>query len=1003
MKPPKHYKPRHWTSLERYYRFAEGSAGSSYESGRGQDLGDHAWSRRSFLGVMGASMALAGLSGCRKPIEKIVPYVTQPEEIIPGVPDFYATSMPRGESAMGLVVECHEGRPTKIEGNPRHPGSLGANDIWAQAAILGLYDPDRSDKVLQSGAEKSFDDFVTFWRGRSEHLAENGGAGLTILSESFASPTLARLRAAFEKECPRAQWVAWEPVSDENHLMAAERQTGERLRPHYRLDRADVILSLDCDFLHSETEAVSYAHDFAQRRRVRSVQDSMNRLYVAESAVSLTGGMADHRIRVAGSRIGDFLRVLCWEFRSRGLGIDLPAREPAESYDPKILAALAEDLIAAGPKALVAAGRSQPVWVHQTALVLNAALGAVGQTVEYYPVDHTVSHSPHGLQALAETAASGTGIDTLVILGGNPAYDAGAAVRIDEIIAKAAHSVHLSEYQDETSRLCEWHLPRAHFLESWGDTRAFDGTLGIVQPMIQPLHGGIMDCEMYTLLATGLKQRGYDIVRDTWRPLLGPTRFEENWRRVLHEGVWEGEKSSPRAPRVTGRSPRSQAKPETKPGADALEVSFSVSSTYDGRYANNAWLQELPDAVTRLAWGNAALISPQTARELGLLNGDLVRIGVSGSDSGPPQAEGPPTAPVWISPGQADYTVALPLGYGRTSAGEVGNGVGFSAYHLRGGRSEDTSRRVSLTKTGGRVELANVQDYGTQHDRPIVREATFEEYRRHPEFAKEAVEHPPLKSIYPDHDYSRGYQWGMVIDLNACTGCNACVIACQSENNVPVVGEEQVRLGREMHWLRNDRYYVGEPDEPRIVHQPVACQQCENAPCEQVCPVAATSHDSEGLNTMNYNRCIGTRYCSNNCPFKVRRFNFFNYVEDMPETVKMAQNPDVTVRSRGVMEKCTFCLQRIKRAKTTARQAGRKVADGDILTACQQACPSRAIQFGNIRDADSAATALKKMDRNYELLAELNLRPRNSYLARLRNPNPKLEDTADRGTSEHHG
>ncbi|MFZ5981504.1 MAG: TAT-variant-translocated molybdopterin oxidoreductase [Candidatus Zixiibacteriota bacterium] len=937
--------------------------------------------RRNFLTLMGASMALASVAGCRRPVEKIIPYVTQPEEIIPGVPQYYATTMPFGNNAVGLLVQSREGRPIKIEGNPKHPSSLGATDFLTQASILGLYDPNRSKKVRHNGMEDSFDNFVSFWREKLAAFTANRGEGLAVLSETFASPTLARYKEDFEKTFPSALWATYEPISDENIFKAYKNVTGQSIRPLYRFERAEIILAVDSDFLQHESESVVAMRGFSDGRRVVSPEDKMNRLYVAESNFSVTGGMADHRLRIKSAEGGLLLVALAIELKKLGLTMEsVPETLPAD-FDPRWVRALAKDLYDTRGRSLIVAGRRQPVEVHELALALNQALGNVGQTMTLKRLLDTTVSDREKLMLLT-ARMNGGHINTLIIFGGNPLYNTPADFPFAKAFEKVTHTVHLSAYVEETSRKVTWHIPRAHYLESWGDARAADGTLSVVQPMIEPLFGAHADIEMLALLTTGRDMRGYDIVRETWQNLLRSGDFEKQWRRVLHDGF-----------RMDSASPDINFTPRKNIGEifksfenytvdkTQLEINFYSSNLFDGRYANNGWLQELPDAVTKLAWDNAALVSVATAERLELKNNELVKLEFDGREL---------ELPVWVCPGNADGTVAVALGYGRTDYGKIAAGVGFNAYTLCTSAAPFTGTGVKITKTGKFYELANVQDHNTMEGRPIIREATLDEYRANPVFAEEMVAHPPLRSIYPDHDYRKGYQWGMVIDLNVCTGCNACTIACQSENNIQIVGKEQVARGREMHWIRTDRYFVGDVDDPQMVHQPVPCQQCENAPCEQVCPVAATVHDSEGLNTMAYNRCIGTRYCSNNCPYKVRRFNFFNYVNKLTEVEKMAQNPDVTMRFRGVMEKCTFCLQRIKAAKSNAKLAGRTVVDGEFQTACEQACPAKAIRFGNLNDAESEVSKMKKYDRNYELLAELNVRPRNSYLAKLRNPNSEL-------------
>ncbi len=978
----------YWRSLDQYADTPEFKEWLHREFPQGASEMNNAWSRRNFLTLMGASMALAGLAGCRRPEEKIVPYVRRPEEIIPGKPLFYATTMPMGDSAVGVVVESHEGRPTKIEGNKLHPSSKGRSSAQMQAAILDLYDPDRSQYIQHRGSKKEWKDFVSFWQEQFKAFEENKGEGLAILSEPFSSPTLSALHREFLKKFPKASWVCWEPVSNENIINGVSIALGENYQPLYQYDKADVILSLDSDFLLTESESVTAALGFSQGRQVTNTRDSMNRLYVVEAAYSVTGAMADHRLRMPVSRVRDFVVALAKELRRQGLDgcgvVDdiTPPKLPQGAA--QWLTPLAKDLFRASGKSLVVAGRGQAPEVHALVVAINDALQNTGKTVSYIERSDVIRSETSQLIELANDMRDGA-VTTLIMFGGNPVYTAPADLQFGRALKKVQHTIHLSAYVDETSAITEWHLPRAHFLESWGDARAVDNTVSIVQPLIQPLFGAHSDVEVLALFASGKEQSGYDIVRQQWKKIL-PGSFEQQWRKVLHDGLLTGSEakktsSSVKQKRIAAGLVKSLTPPVNLNVKEMELVLLPCTKIGDGAQGNNGWLQELPDPITKLSWDNVAMLSPATAKALAVSNEDMVKLEVAGRSL---------MIPVWIVPGQADFTVAVALGYGRKRAGRVGNKVGFDTYSLRVASALYIAGGLAVTKTGKTYQLANTQDHGSMEGRPIVREATLKEYHKNPKFAREMVEHPPLVSLYDDYPYDKGYQWGMVIDLNKCTGCNACTVACQSENNIPIVGKEQVRKGREMHWIRVDRYFAGDMENPEIVHQPVACQQCENAPCEQVCPVAATSHDKEGLNVMVYNRCIGTRYCSNNCPYKVRRFNFFNYTKEYPEIVKMVQNPDVTVRSRGVMEKCTYCTQRLNEAKKAAKLKGKTVRDGEVVTACQQACPADAIVFGNLRESGSKVAETKQQDRNYDLLAELNIRPRTSYLAKLRNPNPEL-------------
>ncbi len=952
-------------------------------------------SRRDFIGLMSASLALAGLAGCRKPVEKIIPYVNPPEVVIPGIANHYATSMPFKTSAYGLIVESHEGRPTKIEGNPAHPSSNGAASLYMQASILNLYDPERSRRVMNKGVEKNWDQFVTFWRGLSEKYEQNGGEGLAVLTESFSSPTQSRLMEQFRKTYPKAIIACWEPSELHNRLDYFKKD-GRQYSLNYKTDRAKVILALDADPLLTEDESLRNARGFAKGREIRSTSDNMNRLYAVEGNYSLTGAMADHRLRLPVGMIPAFLAALAVELKNIGLDLNLTTGFSdalvGQKFDHKWLGALADDLMKNKGASIITAGRHLGSDAHLMVLAMNEALGNFGKTMEFRDSRDVLESDFASLKNLADRSGN---IETLIIIGGNPAYDTPADLEFANKLKNIVNSVHFGEMFDETSDLCTWHINRAHYLESWGDVRSVEGLAGVIQPLIAPLYNGKSEIELWKLLATGIDGRGYDIVRETWQDLIKGGDFDKKWDQLLHDGFLAGTENKTVTPKIDRRDISALKAASFKgsiPTAAGLDMVLYLSpAVYDGRFANNGWVQEWPDPITKLTWDNAALISMNTARDLGLKNGDKVNL---------KHKNGELETAVWIQPGLADNTVCMPLGYGRTKAGKVGNGVGFNAYKLFRSDTGYTLSGVKLTPLGDIHKYSNTQDHNVMEGRAIVREADLDYYRANPEFAPRMVEGPPIRSIFTEHKYDKGYQWGMTIDLNACIGCGACTIACQAENNIPVVGKKQVGNGREMHWIRNDRYFVGDPDDPGIVIQPMPCQQCENAPCETVCPVAATVHDSEGLNAMTYNRCIGTRYCSNNCPYKVRRFNFFNYTKDLPTTIQMQQNPDVTVRSRGVMEKCTFCIQRINRYKRVAKKEGRKVRDGEIQTACQQTCPTDAITFGNILDPESNVSNMKKLDRNYALLAELNVQPRNTFLARIRNPHPDLASKNDK-TPEH--
>ena len=966
--------------------------------------------RRDMMMLLGASLSLAGLAGCRRPVEEIVPYVTAPEDVVPGIPRYYATTMPFRRSAYGLIVESHEGRPTKVEGNPAHPSTLGASSARAQASVVGLYDPDRSQSVTLNGERKSWSDFVSAWGPLSEAHAADGGAGLAVLSESFSSPTLARLASELRTRYPRMHWATYDAVSDESRLAGLKHATGRDLDLVLRMDRASVILCLDADPLLTDPEMIRHARDFAAGRRGGASGGAMNRLYAVEGVYSLTGAMADHRLRLESRLIAPFLASLAARL-APGAGAAGLADAAVPGVDPRWIDALARDLLANRGKSLIVAGERQPAAVHAAVCALNASLGNTGRTVTYHETTDAALPSAGSLASLVAAMQAGA-VRTLVILGGNPVFDAPADLDFASAMAKVSQSIALGHTVDETSAKATWHIPRAHYLESWGDARAVGGTLSVVQPLILPLFGGRTPVEVVGLMAGGQDRPGYDIVRETWTPILGEAGFDGKWNRVLHDGFLPGSELPEVVPDLAG-DPLADLAGAIAPGAeagsrDALEIVFLPSpSLHDGRFANDGWLQELPDPLTKLTWDNPALVSPKTAETLGLAGGDMVRLEYAGRSL---------ELPVWLLPGMADGVVALTLGYGRSRAGRIGSGVGFDAFTLRSSRAPGFDTGVRLTRLGRTHPLSATQDHGSMEGRPLVRESTLTELRtesashtaaseggqaEEPSHAPTGgvpgplgvfQEEPHHFSLWKEHAYDQGHQWGMTIDLNSCIGCNACMVACQSENNVPVVGKAQVANGREMHWLRIDRYFSGEPSgDAEVVFQPVPCMHCEDAPCEQVCPVAATVHDAQGLNVMVYNRCIGTRYCSNNCPYKVRRFNFFNYTKNTPEILQLAMNPDVTVRARGVMEKCTYCTQRINRTKIDARLAGRELRDGDVKTACQQACPASAIEFGDLRDGSSRVAKAKADPRNYALLDELNTRPRTTYLAKVRNPNPDIE------------
>ncbi len=975
---------KYWRSLEELAATEDFQEFLHQEFPRQAFPAPHSVNRREFLRLMSASLALAGLSACtRPPNEKIVPYVKAPEEIIPGKPLFFATGMTLGGFATGLLVESHMGRPTKIEGNPEHPASLGATDVFAQASVLTLYDPDRSQVVNYTGQISTWNAFFTAVNTALETQRNRKGAGLRLLTETITSPTLAAQIQELLRLFPEAKWHQYEPVGRDSVRKGARLVFGEDVNTYYRFDQAEVILSLEADFFSAMPGSVRYAREYAAKRQIHAGHPTMNRLYAVESTPTLAGAMADHRWLLQPGEMEDFARAVAQE-----LGITVtPPRDSVIRPFASRLSALVRDLQKHQGASIILAGEQQSPLVHALAHAMNHALGNIGHTVIYtepveaHPVDEIES-----LRDLVKDMETGA-VDMLIILGGNPVYNAPADLNFTTHLSKVKLRIHSGLYEDETSYLCHWHVPEAHYLESWGDARAYDGTVTMMQPLIAPLYGGKSVYELLAALLGQPDRSSYDIVRDHWKSRYTGKDFDQFWAKAVHDGFIEGSALPVKSVSFQANLQSTEVLPpsreETRTGdVRPLEIVFRPDPTiFDGRFANNSWLQELPKPLTKLTWDNAALLSPTTAERLGLQNEEVVELHYQGRMV---------RAPIWIMPGQADDTVTVHLGYGRTRVGKVGAGIGFNAYALRSSTSPWSGSGLEIRRTGTQYRLVSTQHHSME-GRHLVRVGTVQEYVSHPEFVHEMGHDPsPEQTLYPGFRYT-GYAWGMAIDLNACVGCNACVIACQAENNIPVVGKEQVANGRAMHWIRIDRYYKGELENPETYHQPVLCMQCENAPCEVVCPVAATVHSDEGLNDMVYNRCVGTRYCSNNCPYKVRRFNYLQYADWDTPSLKLGRNPDVTVRSRGVMEKCTYCVQRINAARIEAEKDGRKIQDGEILTACQQVCPTEAIIFGDINDPNSRVTKMKAEPLNYGLLTELNTRPRTTYLARLRNPNPEIE------------
>jgi molybdopterin-containing oxidoreductase family iron-sulfur binding subunit len=979
---------------------------------RGAAEWDESVDRRDFLKLMGASLALAGMAGCGLPSEEhVVPYVKQPEGMVLGKPLHFATVMPFGGGALGLLVESHEGRPTKVEGNPDHPSSMGATDAFAQASVLDLYDPDRAKTTTFLGELSTWETFQGAAQGLATSQRAVSGAGMRILTGTTTSPTLIGQIEALLKQLPQAKWHVWEPAVGDGARDGAKLAFGRVLNTVYRTDKADVIVSLDADFLANGPGHVRYMKDFYKRRHLTGPDAEMNRLYVIEPTPTVTGATADNRLPLKANDVELFARALAAKVAGGAA-----ANPPTGSE--KFLEAAASDLAKHKGTGLVVAGEQQSAETHALAHHINTALGNAGTTVYYTePVEGNPVNYAESLRDLCSAMAAGK-VDLLLIIGGNPVYDAPHDWDFVSKLKKVATVVHLASHYNETSEYSHWHIPETHFLEMWGDARSFDGTYSVIQPLIAPLYRAHSAFEVLATFSDKPGVTAYDAVREHMKTMPGGADPDKFWRQSLNDGFVAGSALPPvsAAAKVSGLA---AAKPTGE-----MEFLFRPDPTiYDGRFANNGWLQELAKPVTKTTWDNAALMSPATAEKMGITRSIMSRGGEHGQIRSSvvdiALSNSKVTAAAWVVPGQADGVVVLPLGYGRKKAGFTGSNKGFNAYVVRASDALWIAVDGKVAPTSDDYPIACTQYHHNVEGRKILSTGTLEEYKKNPAFAKEGDETPKREfSLYRDFQdlgYYQGYKWAMAIDLTKCNGCNACVVACQSENNIPVVGKDQVMRGREMHWIRIDRYYeTGLSDEkdapqenlalsnPPTYFQPVPCQQCENAPCEQVCPVGATVHSQEGLNDMVYNRCIGTRYCSNNCPYKVRRFNFLRFQDWETPSLKLMRNPEVTIRSRGVMEKCTYCVQRINNVRISAERdgelgVGRPVRDGEIITACEQACPSEAIVFGNANDPNSRVSKLRAQQRNYNLLGELNSRPRTTYLAAVRNPHPDLAPaTAER-------
>ena len=1083
----------YWRSVEEFVDAPEFKEFISREYPHEIETWDNTLSRRNFVKVMGASLALAGLTGCViQPNEKIVPYVRSQEGMLPGRPNFFATAMTLGGVATGLLAKSYDGRPIKIEGNPDHPGSRGATDILAQASILGMYDPDRSQEVTYRGDSSTWERFMPAFRQAIDEDRSTGGAGIRFLTETVVSPTLVDQFNKLKTELPNAKWVQYEPVNADNATAGAKMAFGSAVQTIYKLDKATRILSLDSDIFSSFN--VGLIKDYSAGKRYSEGKKDINRLYVVETAATITGAKADHRLAVKPSELATIARAIAAAVGVAGATSNYSGRGAAW------VGPMARDLVANKGKSVVIAGETAPPIVHALAHAMNAALGAVGQTVVY-----AESFSPNTDRTQTDqyrelvTDIDAGRVKTLVILGGNPVYNTPADIRLNaERMAKVPLRVHLGHYADETAEQCHWHINEKHFLEGWSDTRAYDGTATITQPLIEPLYGGKNIHEVVQVLfKENFDKKDYDILREYWQrtnitpaavaaktstateapvgsanakgnsnsaapaattqakvsapaatanktakpatvantaatsspngaaaaslpaataatsgALAVASKFEDNWRRAVHDGVVPNTAAQPKTVSVNASF---LAQPEAPAaGGSGLEIAIRRDpSVYDGRFTNNGWLQELPNPLNKVTWTNVGLISPNTAARLGVnqapgkiddaggvqghtfintkggnLFSDLATVTIGDAATGKP-------VPMWITPGQPDDVITLFMGYGRTKAGRVGTGLGYNAFDVRRSDAPDAAFG-GLTRTGETESVASTQTHFNMEGRDLLRVWDVEEFNANPEMGHQRNEYPLSMYPYEEHQqtYAQNHKWGMSIDLNSCVGCNACVLACQSENNIAVVGKEQVERHRMMHWMRVDAYFGGdEVNDPEGPHfQPVLCQQCEQAPCEVVCPVHATAHSAEGLNDMTYNRCVGTRYCSNNCPYKVRRFNFLLYQDWNTPQYKLMRNPEVSIRSRGVMEKCTYCTQRISAARIEAEKDQRAIRDGEVVTACQAACPTDAITFGDMHDKESQVAKTKSDPRNYILLNELNTQPRTTYLAGLMNQNKEMPD-----------
>ena len=974
---------------------------------------DNGLSRRNFLSLIAASVALAGLEGCKKPVQKIIPYVEAEIGTIPGIPKYYASTIPWKNNALGVVIENHDERPVKVEGNEKHPSTLGKSNAFSQASTIEMYDPDRARGVKYNGKKVDWSEYLKF----AKDINKGNGKGLAVLMQESSSPTIKSIQNDFKKKFPSASWISYESVNNENLYKGIEKAFSKKLQPIYRLENAQIIVSLGADFLGVDDNNIYNTRKFAQNRDIVDENSTMNRLYVAESSITSTGSSADHRLNIPQHEMESILAELSYELKKLGLSVDA---NKVKSSNNLWIKAAAEDLMSNRGDSIILGGSQLSPEFHQLIALLNNQLNA---PVDYYPLSLAQVSSLVDFKSLCDDIKNNK-IKNLIILGANPVYDSPADFNFGDLLKNVPNSVHLTNILDETSKLCSWNIAMTHYFECWGDAMSYDGFVSIVQPQIMPLFDSKSAIQVLTPLVYSKELSSYDTVKNVWKSdIVKSGNFEREWEKVLHDGLYKNTIIKKEQVRPSSKTSTTQLNNFTKLDDNKFEIVFNASSSvYDGRFANNGWLQEIPKPVTSLTWDNAALISIKVAKKLNIKNGQMIEIKIDNKSI---------KLPAWITPGQNQKSISLELGYGREFEGRLGNGVGFNVYPLRMSSNPSYSLNASISVLDETYPLASTQDHhGLEEDQyaapgfdklsnnevqsripELVKQSTLDYYKDNPDWVQKKVEeHKPDKkrswadhSMYnpePEYDYSKGPQWGMSIDLTSCTSCNACSIACQSENNIPVVGKQQVMNGREMHWIRIDNYFAGDPDNPEMSTQSVACVHCELAPCETVCPVAATTHSSDGVNQMTYNRCLGTRYCANNCPYKVRKFNFYNYTRDLPEVVQMAMNPDVSIRFRGVMEKCTYCYQRVSAARISAENENREIQDGDFQVACQQSCPADAIKFGDINDPNSAVSKAKRRNRDYALLAHLGTAPRTTYLAKIRNQNPKLSSNAHNGS--HH-